>query len=82
MQNNRSNIIVWGFFSLIFIASNVLLLQRFPNPSLLSAVIALSLTFILDQILKKQRIQKENLKTLKASSKQKRKTPNITNKSH
>lgn len=60
MENNRNNFIVWGFFSLVFIGSYTLLLQRYPNPSLPSALIALSSTFILDKVLRKRKIKNKN----------------------
>lgn len=54
MQINQNKTLVWGFFTLVFVGANYLLLQRYPNPSLLSLIIALSLAFILDQLLKKR----------------------------
>lgn len=69
MQYNRNNAIVWGFFSVVFIGSYVLFLQRFSNPSLLSAIIALSLTFTLDKLLQKRQNKKEKQKVTKDNPK-------------
>lgn len=81
MQNNRNNALVWGFFSLVFIGSYALLLQRFPNPSLISAIIALSLTFVLDKFLQKRQSKQEKQKALEDEPKflrKKGKTPKKT----
>lgn len=81
MQNSRNNALVWGFFSLVFIGSYALLLQRFPNPSLPSAIIALSLTFVLDKFLQKRQSKQEKQKALEDGPKflrKKGKTPKKT----
>lgn len=80
MENNRNNFIVWGFFCLVFVGSYTLLLQRYPNPSLPSALIALALTFILDKIMQKRKI-KDKSKIIKDDPKFLRKKAKNSKKS-
>lgn len=68
MRINRHSAIIWSFFTFIFILTGYFLLQRYPNPSLPTLLIALTLTFILDQILKKQQLKKEDSKDPEAET--------------
>lgn len=59
MKIDRHSAIIWSFFTLVFIVAGFFLLQRYPNPSLPTLLIALTLTFILDQLLKNHQLKKE-----------------------
>lgn len=59
MRINRHSAIIWSFFTFIFVLTGYVLLQRYPNPSLPTLLIALTLTFSLDQLLKKHQLKKE-----------------------
>lgn len=59
MRINRHSAIIWSFFTFIFVLTGYILLQHYPNPSLPTLLIALTLTFILDQLLKKHQLKKE-----------------------
>ncbi|WP_434510555.1 hypothetical protein [Desulfitobacterium sp. AusDCA] len=61
MKIDRHSVIIWSFFAFVFIVAGYFLLQRYPNPSLPTLLIALTLTFILDQLLKKHQLQKEKV---------------------
>lgn len=72
-MQRKDNLIIWGFFSIVYIGSYTLLKQQAVslanNAYLLSAFISISLTFLLDRYMKKRPTSKDK------QSNPKKKTP-------
>lgn len=57
-MKRKDNLIIWGFFSIVYIGSYTLLKQQSGylanNAYLFSALLSISLTFLLDRYMKKR----------------------------
>lgn len=71
-MQRKENLIVWGFFSIVYIGSYTLLKQQTEylanNAYLLSAFISISLTFLLDRYVKKRPASKDKRSNLQKKS--------------